>query len=220
MNVKPHHCTPKAAGLLARNPDLEGLFEEVRSTVAGVRLLVKEKKGANGTREINHRLTAAFKLRGWLSGHRSRLDLMKRLNGSVVGVEIQVSGRSMLVSRDYDHFKGTLRSGEIDLGILVVPDMDLSRYLTDRTPNLNQALVGMAVAEFGDKAVLILPFSHDGPSDTPLGKMATNLGRKGVDLRQGTFYEEMTLRAKPAPVHDPVIVRPKGAANQSTFDFL
>jgi hypothetical protein len=63
----------------------------------------------------------------------------------------------------------------IDAGIIIVPDDTLSRWLTDRTPNL-----ATAVKHIEDRArdlpMRVLAFRHDGPGPA-LGKVRTNLGK-------------------------------------------
>ena len=46
-----------------------------------------------------------------------------------IGVEIQVSGRSDLLSVDFIHLRNQLLQGEIDLAVLIVPGDKLGYYL-------------------------------------------------------------------------------------------
>jgi hypothetical protein len=67
-----------------------------------------------------------------------------------------------------------MRLGRVDVGVIVVPDDQLSRFLTDRTPNFATALkhVSNNAAEL---PIRIVAFGHDGEGP-PLIKATTNLG--------------------------------------------
>ena len=59
---------------------------------------------------------------------------------AALGVEVQVSARSIMLYRDVSHLRESLRNAEIDVGVIAVPDDDLAYYLTDRTPSLKEAI--------------------------------------------------------------------------------
>jgi hypothetical protein len=63
----------------------------------------------------------------------------------------------------------------IDVGIIIVPDNDISRYLTDRTPNLATAIKHVE-HRARELPIRILAFRHNGIGDA-LDKMRTNLGK-------------------------------------------
>ena len=95
--------------------------------------------------------------------------------GSKIGVEIQVSGRSDLLAVDVLHLREQLIAGNLDAGIIVVPDDTLSYFLTDRTPNLRTARKHVE-SRARDMAIRIVAFRHDGPGSA-IPKARTNLGR-------------------------------------------
>lgn len=74
---------------------------------------------------------------------------------------------------DVLHLQKELRDGSLDAGIIVVPNDILSKYLTDRTPNLRTALRHID----DTMPVQVIAFQHDGPGPA-LPKMRTNLGRE------------------------------------------
>ena len=86
-----------------------------------------------------------------------------------------MSGRSDMLAVDIMHFKERIEAGEIDIGIIVVPDDDLSKFLTDRTPNLATA-VKHVEHRARDLPIRIIAFKHDGIGPA-LRKMRTNLGK-------------------------------------------
>jgi hypothetical protein len=121
---------------------LKALVEEVTSAVTGFLLLVAEEKQANGTKWIRQQIDQKFAdLPGWVKIASGGIDWTKtNRKGTTVGVEVQVSGRSDMLAVDVMHLKENLVLGKIDVGIIVVPDDTLSKFLTDRTPNLATAL--------------------------------------------------------------------------------
>jgi hypothetical protein len=80
-----------------------------------------------------------------------------------------------MLAVDIMHLKEDLVLGKIDIGIIVVPDDALSKFLTDRTPNLATALKHVE-HRARDLPIRVLAFRHDGVG-LPLEKMRTNLGR-------------------------------------------
>ena len=58
----------------------------------------------------------------------------------IVGVEVQVSSRSDLLVRDIVHLRNSIRSGEINLGLIVVPSESMQIFLPDRTPSIRDAV--------------------------------------------------------------------------------
>ena len=156
---------------------LAALVTEVEAAVTGFRLEVREDRHANGTRQIRQAIDGRFEtIGGWTKTTVGGVDWTKANNRrSTLGVEIQVSGRSDLLAVDVLHLREQLTGGNMDAGIIVVPDNRLSRFLTDRTPNLNAA-VRHVESRAPDMALHIIAFRHDGAGEA-IPKAITNLGR-------------------------------------------
>ena len=156
---------------------LEGLVAEAESAVTGFELLVKEKKHANGTKGLRQEIDSKFEnLGGWEKITVGGIDWTKKNStGSRIGVEVQVSGRSDLLAVDVIHLREELIGGSLDIGVIIVPDDLLSRFLTDRTPNL-RAAIRHVESRAKDMAVQVIAFRHDGIGPA-LSKIRTNLGR-------------------------------------------
>ena len=84
-------------------------------------------------------------------------------------IEIQMSARSDLLVMDICHLRDALTDGVIDVGILVVPDDTLARFLTDRGPRFSDAVRHVRAARAEDFPLLLLGLHHDGPGE-PLAK--------------------------------------------------
>lgn len=152
---------------------LTGLIGEVEKAITSFELLVHEEKYANGTKWIRQKIDEGFDAcGGWTKATVGGVDWTKADGSGTVGVEVQVSGRSDLLAVDVLHLRGAMTGGSVDVGVIVVPDDALSRFLTDRTPNMRTALRHID----DDMAVQVLAFKHDGPGPA-LPKMRTNLGR-------------------------------------------
>lgn len=156
---------------------LEGLVAEVEHAIGSVPVFIEEARHANGTKGIRRSIDAEFgAIAGWLKVTTGGVDWTKTTKrGATVGVEVQVSGRSDMLAVDIMHLKERLVDGTIDAGIIVVPDDLLSRYLTDRTPNLATALRHVR-HRASDLPIRVWSFMHDGVGSA-LEKMRTNLGR-------------------------------------------
>jgi hypothetical protein len=156
---------------------LNDLVAEAASTLSRFQLLVKELRYANGTRGIRQSIDREFaQIGGWAKVTVGGVDWTKQSQrGATVGVEVQVSGRSDMLAVDIMHLKEKLVDGVIDVGIIIVPDNVLSRFLTDRTPNLATA-VKHVEHRASDLPIRILAFRHDGVGPA-LDKMRTNLGK-------------------------------------------
>jgi hypothetical protein len=153
-----------------------GLVHEAESTLC-FHLAVEERKQANGTKGIRQTIDERFSLfGGWNKLTSGGIDWQKSspMNARL-GVEVQVSGRSDMLAVDIMHLKESLSSGRIDAGLIIVPDNRLSRFLTDRTPNLATAIKHVE-DRARDMPIMIVAFSHDGQGPA-LSKMRTNLGR-------------------------------------------
>jgi len=156
---------------------LDAVVAEAESTLAAFDLVVEESRHANGTRGLRMTIDEAFAgLGDWKKLTSGGVDWTKQsVGGGTVGVEVQVSGRSDMLAVDIMHLKEDLERGVIDVGIIVVPDDELSRYLTDRTPNLATALKHVN-HRARDLPIRVVAFRHDGVGSA-LEKMRTNLGR-------------------------------------------
>jgi hypothetical protein len=156
---------------------LISLLNEAISTLSSFDLLVEEKKHANGTRGIRQSIDAAFEiLGGWSKLSTGGIDWKKtNSQGASIGVEVQVSGRSDMLAVDVMHLKEEITNGTIDVGVIIVPDDRLSRFLTDRTPNAATALKHVN-HRASDLPIRVVAFSHDGSGEA-LVKMRTNLGK-------------------------------------------
>ena len=152
---------------------LDSLLTEVESALTGFRLAIKEARYANGTRAIRQSIDAQFvAIGGWTKIASGGVDWSKANDRGSIGVEVQVSGRSDLLAVDVLHLKTELIEGRLDAGVIVVPDDTLSRFLTDRTPNLRTAIRHVGT----EMPVQLLAFRHDaeGPA---IPKATTNLGK-------------------------------------------
>ena len=152
---------------------LAPLLAEVEAAVTSFHLAIKESRYANGTRQIRESIDAQFTaIGGWKKIVSGGVDWSKENNRGSMGVEVQVSGRSDLLAVDVLHLKKELTEGRLDAGVIVVPDDTLSRFLTDRTPNLRTAIKHVDT----EMAVQLIAFRHDaeGPA---IPKAVTNLGK-------------------------------------------
>ncbi len=156
--------------------DLVDLINEVRVAVEMFELLVSEEKFANGTQGLRRQIDANFEsIGGWKKLSSGGIDWTKENKiGAKVGVEVQVSGRSDMLAVDIMHLKEKIEGGDIDVGVIVVPDDRLSFFLTDRTPNYRTA-----IRHIEDRAralpIRVWAFRHNGVGPA-LPKIVTNLG--------------------------------------------
>ena len=159
---------------------LGSLLAEVEDAVTWFDLLIEESRHANGTKWIREQIDARFAtIGGWQKIASGGVDWTKmNREGSTLGVEVQVSGRSDLLAVDVLHLRENIVAGQLDAGVIVVPDDTLSPFLTDRTPNLRTAIRHVE-SRAQDMAVQIIAFQHDG-TGLPIPKATTNLGRGRV----------------------------------------
>ena len=157
---------------------LESLLDEAMMALTGFDLMLHEQKHANGTKGIRISIDEGFERSGnWTKLTVGGIDWMKSSEtGAKIGVEVQVSGRSDLLAVDVLHLKTAISLGEVDAGVIIVPDDETSKFLTDRTPNLRTARKHVEL-HASDLPIQIIAFCHDGVGE-PLKKMRTNLGRK------------------------------------------
>lgn len=161
---------------------LQVLWEELEEILTGFKLLVEERRDANGGAEVRKLLDARFLDRGgWTKKQSGGVDWSKCVekNGTRVclGVEIQFSGRSDLLIVDIDHLREGITNGTIDVGVIVAPSDTLSVYLTDRGPYFSAATRAVERARATDMPLIILGLLHDGPG-AGLEKQRTRQGKK------------------------------------------
>jgi hypothetical protein len=156
---------------------LDPLVAQATSTLLSFQMLIEERRFANGTQGLRKFIDLGFEaIGGWIKIPVGGIDWSKQNNqGASVGVEVQVSGRSDLLAVDIMHLKEDLEAGKIDIGIIIVPDDPLSKYLTDRTPNFRTAIKHVE-HRAKDLPIRVIAFQHDGIGP-PLDKIRTNLGR-------------------------------------------
>ena len=156
---------------------LSTLVDEAELALTSFALQIEETKHGNGTQGLRQSIDARFvEIGGWTMTKVGGIDWQKSSAiGAKLGVEVQVSGRSDMLAVDIMHFKDAINRGLIDAGLIIVPDDHLSRFLTDRTPNLRTALKHVH-DKASDMPIRVVAFGHDG-TGAPLSKMRTNLGR-------------------------------------------
>ncbi len=169
-----------------RRLGLQPLVEEVKSLVETTRVLVHERRregstSFNGAAAIRELLDHTFREAGaWESKQSGDVDWSKCkvVNGTrvCVGVEIQISARSELLYKDILHLKSRIVSGDIDLGIIVVPSDHLQSFLPDRTPSVSYARKVIAEQDADRLPIVLIEMEHDG-AGPPLGKKVTNTSR-------------------------------------------
>jgi hypothetical protein len=141
------------------------ILEELRSIVTGFPLLIQEKKHANGAAALRSILDLRF-LPPWQKTASGGIDWRRcePINGATVclGVEVQVSARSDMLIVDVTHLRDAVDEGEIDVGVIVVPDDDLSTFLVDRTPRYSYALEAIRRSRAEHSPFLIWAIRHDG----------------------------------------------------------
>lgn len=162
---------------------LTPIVDEIKALVTGFELDISEgKKHDNGAAVIREILDARFAATaGWKIIKSGGIDWTKciRHNGAEVciGVELQISARSDLLTNDLTHLVRAIELGDIDAGVIVIPADRTAYFLTDRCPRYSYALdhVDRAKAQFSP--LLLISIGHDGIG-AALPKRRTNLGRE------------------------------------------
>jgi hypothetical protein len=165
-----------------RRLGLEPIVDEIRRALSGFQLLVEERQHANSGMAVRKLIDAEFeKAGGWQNTVSGDIDWVKckTVNGTqvCVGVEVQVSIRSDLITRDIVHFQKQLREGTIDLCVLILPSDRLGKFLTDRAPHFSAGLRIVHEMRADDLPMLFFGIEHDGPG-LPLQKAITNRGKE------------------------------------------
>jgi hypothetical protein len=158
------------AEALVQRLGLDELLDEVRRIVTDFPLLVEEGRDRNGAAVLRAMLDAQFKnAGGWAQRKTGGVDWIKKqaVNGRpryiCIGVEVQVSGRSDMLSVDLIHLKKELLQGMIDLAVLVVPSDRLGNFLTDRVAKLSEAKRHIEMARAEEMPFILMAIEHDGP---------------------------------------------------------
>lgn len=132
--------------------------------------LIEERKDANGTAGLREIIDDRFRTAGgWVQKKSGGVDWIKRqaINGRprhiCIGVEVQVSGRSDVMSVDLIHLRSELLQGQIDVAVLIVPSDRLGYFLTDRVAKLSEAKRHIEMARADDMPFVLIAIEHDGP---------------------------------------------------------
>jgi hypothetical protein len=152
---------------------LSDLYLEVQDILFLTEVTVKEEKDANGAAVVRKMIDAGFeRSKDWEKTSSGATDWIKRLryNESLLvrmGVELQVSARSDLLVRDIVHLRNSIDEGEIDVGIIIVPDNRLQYYLPDRSPAYSDAVryIEEEFKEAMNYPLVVLAIEHDGPGE-------------------------------------------------------
>lgn len=156
---------------------------ELQEIILRTPIVLEESSEANGAAGIRQALDSSFAAAtDWVGIKSGGIDWVKRVRYNQtflarLGVEIQVSARSDLLIRDVVHLRNSLQKAEIDVGVIVVPDDRMQRFLTDRTPSYSDAIRYIEV-EFKEATtfpIVVLGVEHDSPGKA-MPKKKTNLG--------------------------------------------
>ncbi len=159
---------------------LDPLYQELRGILTGFILHVEERRDANGGAAVRRLIDARFPS-SWENVQTGDIDWTKChiVNGTRVclGVEIQMSARSDLVVIDVIHLRRALETGQIDVGLLVVPSDRLGVFLTDRGPRMSDAKRHVREARAEDLPLVLIALEHDG-SGPALAKQVKRVRKK------------------------------------------
>lgn len=160
---------------------LRPLWDELVEILTGFKLLIEERRHANGAGAVRALIDERFRdAGGWTHSSSGGVDWTKCLtvNGTRVclGAEIQISGRSDLLIVDVAHLREELTAGTIDVGVIVAPSDRLAPYLTDRVAFYRAATDAVRRARAEDHPLIVVSLLHDG-SGPQLAKVRTNRGR-------------------------------------------
>lgn len=152
---------------------LADLYLEAQDIILSTDVRLKEEKDANGGAVLRKMLDFGFEEReGWEKISSGGVDWIKRLRYNQtllvrIGVEIQVSARSDLLVRDIVHLRNSIDAGEIEVGLIIVPDNRLQYFLPDRSPAYRDAIryVEEEFKEAMNYPLVIIAIEHDGPGD-------------------------------------------------------
>lgn len=149
---------------------LDELLSEVRSILTEFELRIEERRDSNGAGKVRKMIDERFRAAGgWIPKASGGVDWIKKqaINGRprhiCIGVEVQVSARSDIISVDLIHLRKELLQGQIDLAVLVVPSDTLGIFLTDRVARLSEAKRHIEMARAEDMPFVLIAIEHDGP---------------------------------------------------------
>jgi hypothetical protein len=173
---------------------LRPLVEDLERIVTGFDLRVLEERDQNSGGLVRELLDARFEAENrrlglsasdplrWKCKRTGGIDWAKLLPMAsatvAIGVEIQFSGRSDLMIVDVAHLREGVAEGNIDVGFLIVPSINLSKFLPDRVGSFADANLALRRARALDEPIILWGLEHDGPGPA-LAKKRTNLGRTG-----------------------------------------
>jgi len=133
-------------------------------------------------RRFRELIDARFRAYGWQTGRTGDIDWIKckTVNGTqvCVGVEVQVSARSELLYKDILHLRTRIVTGDVDVGLIVVPSDRMQSYLPDRTPSVSYAKQVIRETDADRLPIMLIEIEHDGPGPA-LRKRKTNTSRRG-----------------------------------------
>jgi len=123
---------------------LTKMLDEVRQLISDFVFLLAEAPHGNSAAALRVMLDERFStVSGWRIVKSGGIDWTKclRYDGAEVcmGVELQISARSDLLTNDLAHLVQAIEVGNIDVGVIVVPSNETARYLTDRCPRFSYA---------------------------------------------------------------------------------
>lgn len=172
--------------LVIERRGLRGLYNEVIQVLTGFQLHVERIRQANGSAYVRELIDAGFQaVGGWEKTQVGGVDWVKTIhfvNGdthltSTLGVEVQVSGRDIMLYRDVSHLRESLVQARIDAGVIVVPTDELAPYMTGRTPSFRIAQETVKDVQAEAEPIRILPFDPNSYTGAALPKRRTNVGR-------------------------------------------
>ncbi len=169
------------------------ILTEVKELITGFRLLLAESQQANGAAAVREMLDARFKsiFPGWRQIKSGGIDWTKCIihNGAQVcmGVELQISARSDLLTNDLTHLMRAIELGNIDVGVIVVPADRTAYFLTDRCPRYSYAIDHIERAKAQFSPLLLLSIGHDG-----VGPALAKKGHKPGDRKAPTTIFRVT----------------------------
>jgi hypothetical protein len=155
---------------------LTPLVDELRATLTGFALSVKEEAGANHGTAVRKLVDQEFEKRtGWMGKRAGGIGWTKcravKDTRICVGLVTLFSSRSDLLAVDIIHLRTALIEGSIDLGILVVPGDRLGKFLADRGPKMADAKRSVEEEQAQHLPLLLIAIEHDGPGEA-LAKQA------------------------------------------------
>ncbi len=149
---------------------LSPLVSQLLATIRKCKILILKKKEGNGAGDIAAKLVGILKKRkGWREGKKTEgePDFIACIdyNGArtCLGVEIQISARSVQVYQDVVHLRTAIRERKIDVGLIVINSDEFAQYLPSRVANLREALKYIAqTIDPRDLPLVVIPIKHDG----------------------------------------------------------